>query len=84
MNNIELPKRKPTRLKNYDYSSEGAYFFTICAHNRKEIFSSIVGAIHESPLQKRALISKAMGYLKIWNYIDTNPAKWTEDCFYIE
>ena len=23
-------------------------------------------------------------YLKIWNYIDGNPAKWTEDCFYIE
>ncbi len=22
-------------------------------------------------------------YLKIWNYIDSNPAKWTEDCFYI-
>ena len=23
-------------------------------------------------------------YLKIWNYIDTNPAKWNEDYFYIE
>ena len=23
-------------------------------------------------------------YLKIWNYIDTNPQKWEEDCFYIE
>ena len=22
-------------------------------------------------------------YLKIWNYIDTNPQKWDEDCFYI-
>ena len=21
-------------------------------------------------------------YLKIWQYIDTNPAKWEEDCFY--
>ena len=21
-------------------------------------------------------------YLKIWNYIDTNPARWKEDCFY--
>ena len=21
-------------------------------------------------------------YLKIWNYIDTNPQKWKEDCFY--
>ena len=23
-------------------------------------------------------------YLKIWNYIDTNPQKWNEDCFYVE
>ena len=23
-------------------------------------------------------------YQKIWTYIDNNPAKWTEDCFYIE
>ena len=21
-------------------------------------------------------------YSKIWNYIDTNPQKWDEDCFY--
>ena len=164
---MTLPKRKPTRLKNYDYSSEGAYFITICSHNRKMLFSNIVGAIHESPenqlnsigktidyyinnlenrfnitvdkfvimpnhihiiiaidqrsirestLQKRSTVSKAIGYLKmnasrdihkngygekiwqrsfhdhiirgekdylkIWNYIDTNPQKWKEDCFY--
>ncbi len=23
-------------------------------------------------------------YLRIWNYIDTNPAKWREDCYYTE
>ena len=22
-------------------------------------------------------------YLKIWQYIDTNPARWADDCFYI-
>ena len=38
-----LPKRKATRLKNYNYSSEGAYFITICSHNRKMLFSNIVG-----------------------------------------
>ncbi len=166
---MNLPNRKPTRLKNYDYSSEGAYFITICTHNRKEIFSDVVGSIHESTatklnlngiiaeniinrlntrfalnidkyvimpnhihmiviidersirestLQKRSIISNAMGYLKmnvardihkngytgniwqrsfhdhiirderdylkIWNYIDTNPLKWKEDCFYTE
>ena len=45
----ELPKRKDIRLKNYDYSSPGAYFVTVCTHNRKCTLSRIVGAIHESP-----------------------------------
>ena len=27
---MELPKRKPLRLPNYDYSAPGAYFVTIC------------------------------------------------------
>ncbi len=39
MNN--LPKRKPIRLRNYDYSSPGAYFLTICAKGRKQILSKI-------------------------------------------
>ena len=39
----ELAIRKPTRLKGFDYSSAGAYFVTICTHNRKNIFSRIVG-----------------------------------------
>ena len=164
---MELPKRKPTRLKNFDYSKNGYYFVTICTHKKHKILCNIVGAIHESPeiklnsigiivdkyinqlntrfllkidkyvimpnhihiiaiidersirestLQKRSVISNAIGYLKmnasrdihkngyvgdvwqrsfhdhiirnemdyqkIWNYIDTNPQKWREDCFY--
>ncbi len=168
---MELPKRKPTRLKWYDYSQNGAYFITICTHNRKNLFSNIVGAIHElpeneltqygefakqiieilpnrfnvsipkyiimpnhihliieihndnneraiheSPLQyHRSILDKIVGflkmnvskkmhntyndkiwqrsyhdhiirdendYMKIWEYIDTNPLKWTLDCFY--
>ncbi|MBR5504933.1 MAG: transposase [Clostridia bacterium] len=37
-----LPKRKPTRLKGYDYSAAGAYFITICVKNRKELLSKII------------------------------------------
>ena len=37
----ELPKRKPNRLNNFDYSQNGAYFVTICTYNRKEILSHI-------------------------------------------
>lgn len=40
---MNLPKRKPTRLKGYDYSSVGAYFVTICTQNRECIFGEIVG-----------------------------------------
>ena len=34
-------ERKPTRLENYDYSSYGAYFVTLCTSNREKILSSI-------------------------------------------
>lgn len=40
---MHLPKRKPTRLKNYDYSSDGAYFITICTHKKQNILCDIVG-----------------------------------------
>jgi REP element-mobilizing transposase RayT len=49
---MKQPKRKPTRLKDFDYSTPGAYFITMCTHNRKCLFSRIVGAIHESPENK--------------------------------
>ena len=164
---MNLPVRKRVRLKNYDYSSEGAYFITICTHNKQCIFSNIVGqglapaAVELSTLGEIAnteildlenryknikinkyvimpnhihaiiiidtktagaspcptlsdiicafkslvtrkchilnskqniwqssfhdhIIRDEADYLKIWNYIDTNPQKWNEDCFYVE
>ncbi len=38
----KIPERKPTRIKNYDYSSTGAYFVTICTQDRKQILSEII------------------------------------------
>ena len=38
----DYPKRKPTRLKNYDYSSTGVYFITVCTQNKVNYFSDIV------------------------------------------
>ena len=38
-----LPKRKHPRLGHYDYSTGGAYFVTICTHNRRCLLSRIVG-----------------------------------------
>ena len=39
----EMPKRKPIRLKEYDYSQPGAYFLTICTQSRRCVLSRIVG-----------------------------------------
>ena len=39
----QLPKRKPTRLKSFDYSKTGVYFVTLCTQNRKKILSKVVG-----------------------------------------
>ena len=38
----ELPQRKSTRLKNFDYSSAGTYFVTICVRDRMQILSEII------------------------------------------
>ena len=38
----DLPKRKSTRLKGFDYSTEGAYFVTICVNDRKPILSEVI------------------------------------------
>lgn len=37
----KLPQRKNIRIKKFDYSSNGAYFITICAYQRKNIFGEI-------------------------------------------
>ena len=40
---MQLPNRKPTRLRGYDYSTPGAYFVTICTYRRICILGNIVG-----------------------------------------
>ena len=161
---MEFPKRKPNRLKAYDYSSVGAYFITICTKNHitllwehtvgancvrpsEKMHLSSVGMIIESEIQKinrvypnvlvdkyvimpnhihflifilpdkdgrtlfaptisrvikqfKGSVTKKIGqpiwqksfhdriirnkkeYQKIWEYIETNPLRWEEDCFY--
>ena len=56
---MEIYNRKTTRLKNYGYSSAGAYFITICSHNKKCIFSNIVGGgALDAPQNKLSNIGK--------------------------
>ncbi len=40
--NSEIHHRRSMRLRNYDYSQEGAYFITICTHERIEMFGEII------------------------------------------
>ena len=162
---MDFPNRKPNRLPDFDYSTPGAYFVTICTQNRKNTLCSIVGDgfpvpkypgkiaerwilkipekysycridkyvvmpnhIHmliqldppggtgnpsptlgdivawykyQAPCEVNAHCNSAgmrvfqrsyhdhvvrgdADYLKIWEYIENNPALWKEDCFYRE
>lgn len=41
-NNVnDIPKRKNLRLQNFDYSSNGCYFITICTKDKKHLLSHI-------------------------------------------
>ena len=164
---MEYPKRKQNRIPEYDYSSPGAYFVTICTQDRRCILSNItvgadalggprveltsIGRIVEKHLLStgrikglcvekyvimpnhvhmilvienedrppgasaptgasipdaigawKRLVHRELGekifqrsyhdhvirneedWREIWDYIDTNPARWAEDRYYFE
>ena len=43
---VEFPKRKSMRLRDFDYSQNGAYFITICTKDRARLFGEVVGDAH--------------------------------------
>ena len=59
---MELPRRKPNRLTEYDYSSPNAYFITVCTQKRKNLFWQNVGAVigrpENIPLSNLGLVVK--------------------------
>lgn len=147
----ERPQRKGLRLKNYDYSSNGAYFVTICTDGKeknlcrllppetdgaapRQILSPIGKAVEEMigripgidkyvimpnhihmiimsdgaglPLSRKirffkSNLTRKLGhpiwqreyydhvirdeydYRVKWKYIDDNPARWTDDDYYL-
>ncbi|MBQ8683025.1 MAG: transposase [Clostridia bacterium] len=166
---MEYSRRKPTRLRCYNYSNPGGYFVTICTKGKKKLFGEVVGGgaldapqmvlseigrvaeqellsienyyenvtidkyvvmpnhihlliriterINPFPTKQydipnvvgkyKAAVTRHVGnafmhsvklwqtsyhdhiirneadYRRIWEYIDTNPVKWKEDCFYV-
>jgi len=165
---MDFPNRKPNRLPDFDYSTPGAYFISICVKGKKCQLGHIVGGgAFDAPQMKLTTAGKVVekyilsgnyipgvyvdkyvimpnhihmilfvnatasngtskapsptnavfphfvstfkrfchrdlgelffqrsyhdhvirgdaDYLKIWEYIDSNPALWKEDCFYEE
>ena len=60
---MELPKRKQIRLPDYDYSSTGAYFVTICTYERRCILSSVTvgdGVLDVPNVRPRTSVSRHM------------------------
>jgi putative transposase len=45
--NPDYHHRQSIRLNGYDYSTSGAYFITICTHDREHLFGDIVNEIME-------------------------------------
>ncbi|MBE6789065.1 MAG: hypothetical protein E7539_05295 [Ruminococcaceae bacterium] len=56
---MDLPKRKQNRLRENDYSQNGAYFITICTKVKKQIFGKIVGCgAFDAPQMSLSVIGK--------------------------
>jgi putative transposase len=53
---LKLFHRKQKRLKDFDYSREGAYFITICVKNRVNVFGKIIS--NSSVLNKIGLLAE--------------------------
>ena len=63
---IGVPNRKKNRLGNYDYSSSGAYFLTVCTSEKRNYLGKIVGAISDRP-PKAEDLANALGDHYIYN-----------------
>ncbi len=80
---MNLPKRKPTRLKEYDYGTPGAYFITICTHNRQCVLSKIVVGEGLCALPQNTLTPIGNEIKKSIQYINDNYIGITIDKYVI-
>jgi REP element-mobilizing transposase RayT len=68
-----LHHRRSIRLKDYDYSSEGAYFITIVTQNRENLF----GNIHDDEIQ---LSDEGQIVWDVWNSLPDRYPSIELDC----
>lgn len=68
---------------------------TMCAPTHRPTIPQIVHGMKEAitktvgfPIWQKSyhdhIIRNEADYLRIWEYIDTNPIKWREDCYFKE
>jgi putative transposase len=62
---VDLPRRRSLRLPEFDYSTPGAYFVTVCARNRQCLF----GEIADGKMEPDALAELVAG---CWNEIPSH------------
>lgn len=67
---MQLPSRKHTRLKNYDYSQSGCYFVTVCLRQRRCLLCDIVKGDDVCDLPNIILTSEGNIVDKYINNID--------------
>ena len=62
MEDNKFVKRKEIRLKEYDYSTDGAYFVTVCTKDKRHILSTICvgGGALDAPIVKLTEIGKSI------------------------
>ncbi|MBI1920835.1 MAG: hypothetical protein HYS23_07100 [Geobacter sp.] len=46
--NPDIHHRRSIRLRDYDYSANGAYFVTVCVQGRESLFGAVVDGVMES------------------------------------
>ena len=71
-----MKNRRSIRLKEYDYSQSGAYFVTICTHDRECLFGEITDG-------KMALNDAGRMVQAVWDDIPTHYAGIDTDAFII-
>ena len=67
----EIPRRKELRIKQYDYSSTGAYFITICIKDRKQILSDIIKPVGVGALDDPKIRLTAIGKIAEKNLLSS-------------
>ena len=64
--------RRSIRLKGYDYSQPGAYFITVCTHNRKPVLGRIMDAKMELSDYGRIVSARWLNLPRHYSHLELN------------